>query len=72
MRPQTPPTESKNDKFARLARTRLDKVRYYMGLVRNLATNTTYEYTKADIEWIRNELNNVFDEVLAAFDSPKG
>lgn len=71
MRPKKPPSESKNDKFVRLARNRLDKVRYHMGLVRNLATNATYEYTKADIEWIRNELNTVFDEVLGEFDNPK-
>ena len=71
MRPKTPPSESKNVKFCRLARKRLDKVRYHMGLVRNLATNATYEYTKEDINWIRNELNGVFDEVLGAFDNPK-
>ena len=71
-RPKTPKAESKNDKFARLARMRLDKVRYHMGLIQNLATNTTYEYTKSDVDWIRNELNMVFDEVLALFDKPKG
>jgi len=71
MRPQTPKTESRNDKFTRLARTRLDKVRYHMGLIQNL-TGPTYEYTKSDVEWIRDELNKVFDEVLASFDSPKG
>ena len=71
MRPKTPPSESKNDKFVRLARSRLDKVRYHMGLVQNLATNATYEYTREDINWIRDELNGVFDEVLGAFDNPK-
>lgn len=72
MRPKKPPSESKNDAFCRLARKRLDKIRYYMGLVQNLATNATYEYTRKDRDWIRDELNGVFDEVLASFDKPKG
>lgn len=71
MRPKKPPSETKNDKFVRLARTRLDKVRYHMGLVQNLATNATYEYTQNDIKWIRDELNTVFDEVLGEFSNPK-
>ena len=70
MRPQKP-NNVKREKFERLARTRLDKVKYHMGLIRNLATGTAYEYTRTDVGWIRDELNGVFDEVLAAFDNPK-
>lgn len=63
--------ESRNDKFTRLARARLDKVRYHMGLIGNLS-RPVYEYTKSDIEWMRNELNELFDIVLAMFDNPVG
>ena len=69
MRPQKP-NNVKREKFERLARTRLDKVKYHMGLIRNLA-GPTYEYTIADVKWIRKELNMVFDEVLTVFDKPK-
>lgn len=63
--------ESKSDKFARLARARLDKVRNDMRLIRNL-TGSAYEYTKDDVNWLSRELNTMFDEVLACFDKPKG
>lgn len=66
------PKETRHEKFERLARDRLDKVKYHMGLIRNLGTNATYEYTKADVDWIRYELNMMFDEVLVVFDKPKG
>lgn len=67
----TDKNETKSDKFGRLARARLDKIRHHAGLIMNLA-GPTYEYTREDVQWINRELDTIFDEVMAAFDKPKG
>lgn len=61
--------ETKHEKFERLARARLDAIRDKFRLLRNL-TAPTYEYTTEDVNWIRNELNTYFDDVLSCFDKP--
>lgn len=62
--------ETKHEKFGRLARDRLDKVRRQCGLIINLA-GSNYTYTKEDVAWLRRELDTIFDETLAAFIKPR-
>lgn len=62
--------ETKNQKFGRLARDRLDKVRRLCGQIQNLA-GPNYAYTREDVAWLRNELDTIFDETLPVFDKPK-
>lgn len=63
-------SETKHEKLGRLMRDRLDKMRRYAGLIINLS-GPNYEYTQADINYLRNELDMIIDETLAVFDKPK-
>ena len=47
-----------------------DKVRRQCGLLMNLA-GPNYVYDKADVAWLRRELDTIFDETLPVFDNPK-
>ncbi len=62
--------ETKHEKFGRLARARLDKIRRQAGLLINLA-GPNYEYEQKDVDWLRDQLYCIVDETLAAFDRPK-
>jgi phosphoribosylpyrophosphate synthetase len=63
-------SETKNEKFVRLMSSRLDMFVEVMRKIRNLS-RPAYEYTIEDVDWIRNKINTVVDDMLADFDKPK-
>ena len=62
--------ESKHEAMGRLMRSRLDKIRRQGALLINLA-GPNYVYNQKDVDWLRDQLYAITDEIMAAFAKPK-
>lgn len=59
--------ETKRERFVRLAEKRVDKVIDRLRVLGGCANRRMYEYTPADIEKIRNAIDEEFAKVLLKF-----
>ena len=65
-------TESKHDKFKRLAVARTNKVLAGIRKLKNLSSRSSYDYTDGEVEQIFSEIEKELAECRAAFNgTPK-
>lgn len=60
-------TESKHDRFVRLAEGRTDKVIYYLRVLRNLSSQAHYEYSQKEIEKIFRTIDSELRKTKKSF-----
>jgi len=60
-------TETKHEKFKRLAETRTKKALKSIELLENLANTSNYDYTREDYRKILTALRNALNNLEAAF-----
>ena len=60
-------TESKRDKFVRLASARMNNALKQIRLVGNLSSKNNYEYTKADVKKMVDALQNAIQDMEKRF-----
>lgn len=60
-------SESKRDKFIRIAEARTNKIIDMIHLLGNCSNRSTYEYTQKDIDKIFNTLDNELKEAKKRF-----
>ena len=60
-------TETKHEKFKRLAETRTNKALKSIELLENLANTSNYDYTREDYRKILTALRNALNNLEAAF-----
>lgn len=65
-------TESKRDKFVRLAERRTSVALKSIKLIGNLSNKNNYEYADADAKKILGALTRELDELRRRFESPGG
>ena len=63
-------TESKHDKFKRIASRRVQKAIKDIGNIKNLS-KSSYEYTEEEVEKIFNALQGTLDDTRNAFKGQK-
>lgn len=63
----TTPTETKREKFVRLAENRTNKILYMIQLLGNLSSVSTYEYTQQDVEKIFGAIDAATKEAKKRF-----
>lgn len=59
--------ETKRETFVRLLNYRLEKTSRRIRQIGNLSVKSNYDYTEADVEFIRNALLLELDDMLARF-----
>ena len=62
------PTESRNDRFRRLAASRGDRLIREISLLGNLANRKNYEYSSAEVDALFRPIEAELREVRAMFD----
>lgn len=60
-------TESKREKFVRLAENRVEVALKKIRIIGNLGNRNNYEYSAADIEKIQNALEGTVKQTIANF-----
>ena len=60
-------TESKHDKFVRLAETRTNKIMDLIRLLRNCSNTATYEYSHDEVERIFQAIESEIKETKKSF-----
>ena len=60
-------TETKREKFVRLAESRMDNTLKNIELLSNLANTSNYDYTQADIDKIIRTLKNAVSDLEKSF-----
>jgi hypothetical protein len=61
-------TESRNERFRRLAATRGDRLIREISLLGNLANQKNYEYSPTEVQELFEPIENELNEVRALFD----
>ena len=61
------PTETKREKFVRLAENRTNKILNMIQLLGNLSSPGTYEYSQQDVEKIFSAIENATKEAKKRF-----
>lgn len=61
------PNDTKRQRFDRVARARVKKIKDLFGLLQNCANTHNYEYTQEEVEAIFRDLSQTLKETRKAF-----